>query len=319
MSLADRRDAALGVIKQLIYHFPEEDVERSNILFDLMHFNYDRSVLHWTLRSIKGFIHDNSQNSGIHQGFWRKLPVRDPMSMRLIVQKTQNLHRFYDMNCFTLPAGTPTSLAMYQPGLFFQWRSILLDQGHDIDHFVRRELEVPHLGDQGWEQGTLTAVFKSEAFPDSRPSASGFFKCDRCGRYEESAATMVDLPWRHHLRSIRNRHCIEAQQPRRDDLINEVQNITIRIACPEIKHHSGHTTTSKPEMCPSPNTLLWPYRIVCSDSCEDGVCVAWVFENDLVEEPCLPAYTPEHERLPVSGVCELDDCPSMDMPGAFRE
>jgi len=333
LGLEERRDAALRIIKQLIGHFPEGDVMRSKIFVALMEFNYDQSVLQWTLQNIKGTIQDGGGSSGIHEGLWRKLPIRDPMSMKLIIQKTENLHRFYRKPSSTLPSGTPTSLAMYQPGMFFTWRNMLLELGYDLEEFVRRELEESHLANEGWECETLALVFKSKAFPDSSPNRNGYLQCERCGLNEEMLQTMVDLPWRRHLRSRRSRRSKELGLSLCDnESATEIRTISITFTGSNITKESVHSTLDKtllPTGEPADGGTSfdikpalgssWPYKIVCSMDCVDGICVARVYDDESTEEPHLPPYHARKTIPSIARLYELDDSPSKKMPGAFRD
>jgi hypothetical protein len=60
-----------------------------------------------------------------------------------------------------------------------------------------------------------------------------------------------------------------------------------------------------------------PYNRVCSKECTDGICVAWVFENDFLNEPILPLFPLETD----TDVREEDDeiCLTRRMPGAFED
>jgi hypothetical protein len=331
LTITKRNDAALQVIRQLIDHFAEDDAKRSEIVFGLMQLYYDQRVLQWTLRNIKGHIHDVAGVPALHDGIARKLLLRDPASMKMIAHKSEDLHRFFDGPAYRLsiPPGTVTSLAMYQPGTFFSWRNIVQDLGYDIGDFVRRELEASPLKEDEWDQGTLTALFRSETFPDSKNSESGFLRCERCGYSEDRSWTKIDLPWRRYLRSIRTgcskgTERVEREEPCSDELRRNT--ISYGDHGTTIKRHSGaENSQQKPRQSRellasgSETFVSWPYKIVCSDQCEDGICVAWSYENDTSDEPRLPAYIPEHLRVSDSDMDEINDCPSKNIPGAFVE
>lgn len=55
-----------------------------------------------------------------------------------------------------------------------------------------------------------------------------------------------------------------------------------------------------------------PYNFVCSKWCDDKVCVAWLYENDSMDEPYFPPYESRLSRLNKSRVTDVDDCPSKD-------
>jgi hypothetical protein len=50
MNAAERQDAALKVVKQLIQHFPREGIKRAKILDGLLQFYHNQSVPPWTLK-----------------------------------------------------------------------------------------------------------------------------------------------------------------------------------------------------------------------------------------------------------------------------
>jgi hypothetical protein len=67
-----------------------------------------------------------------------------------------------------------------------------------------------------------------------------------------------------------------------------------------------------------------PYRIVYSNHCEDGVCVARIYKNDSTDDPLLPPSIPNWKAVESKAIdVEMEygegDCPSRKMPGAFMD
>ena len=83
-----------------------------------------------------------------------------------------------------MPPGTPMSLAMYQPRLFFGWVRVLRDVGLDLGEFVKEELEGERsvLKGEGWDVDALMEVVGLQADEGVVESTSGCLKCERCGR-----------------------------------------------------------------------------------------------------------------------------------------
>jgi hypothetical protein len=76
---------------------------------------------------------------------------------------------------------------------------------------------------------------------------------------------------------------------------------------------------------PVPDVSL-PYKTVCSHGCQDGICVAFIYDDDSVNEPKFPLY---HDPDPMEwgagseangrGVDLQETCPTNKMPGAFKD
>jgi hypothetical protein len=127
----------------------------------------------------------------------------------------------------------------------------------------------------------------------------------------------VDLVWRRYLRNIRMKHLTPA---RKGDLEYSTTASTSSTNA-GIQQTQGKSSSSSNDWgCVGGREL--PYRIVCSKECTDGVCVAWVYEDDTDSEPDLPLCT--SESLSIVGdeevvVIEEKPCPTSSMPGAFKD
>ena len=220
---------------------------------------------------------------------------------------------------------TPTMLAMYDPSLFIVWRTMLQDLGHDVREFVRQELEQGTLRAAGWTESSLLHLFQTDLTTDQYdgPRVFGFPICERCGHNGTGLGPRlkVDLGWWRHLRAIRKQY---ANTPSTNS-IQEPQSLNVFVDS-DRKNKWG----DMPVNCwPTSTQALGdggfkhlPYRIVCSTNCMDGVCVAWMYENDLDIEPSFPPYPQEP-----NAAGELDDgknsggkedeYPEVKVPGSF--
>jgi hypothetical protein len=77
----------------------------------------------------------------------------------------------------------------------------------------------------------------------------------------------------------------------------------------------------------APTSEDWlQYRVVCSDTCQDEICVALAYDNDTIDEPDLPLYR-NSDTSDCKGGDELnssreileESCPTNNMPGAFKD
>jgi hypothetical protein len=80
--------------------------------------------------------------------------------------------------------------------------------------------------------------------------------------------------------------------------------------------HKGRTLDPSVAKLEGPKRPL-PYNRVCSKECTDGVCVAWVFESDSLNERVLQPFPLETDI----DVGEENDeiCRTRNMPGAFED
>jgi hypothetical protein len=320
MTAAEKRDAALQVVKQLIHHFPREGIERAKILDGLQQFYYDQSVLHWTLKNMDGIICDSGDSSAIHDALSRGLLTSDPLSVKMIARKTADLHRFLERQPSHIPPSTPTSLAMFRSSTFYTWVKIVKTLG-DIKEFVRQELKSSPLRDDGWTEQSLTALFNTEPIPDSSPSNLRFPPCERCDQPGLYTWPMVDLAWRRRLGAFRNNFLGVSKfmnTPERTSsvpLAFGVGGSAAQKVKREFQLADGNLEPSLTKL-ESQNKSL-PYNRVCSKECTDGVCVAWVFDSDFLNEPFLPPFPLETD---IDVRKEKDDrFPTRRIPGAFGD
>jgi len=73
-------------------------------------------------------------------------------------------------------------LAMYDALSFSIWRNMLRELGFDFREFVQRELEEGSLGEDGWNEASLLALFNREFVPHPYKVSFkfGFHDCERC-------------------------------------------------------------------------------------------------------------------------------------------
>jgi hypothetical protein len=332
MSWTQRRNAALCLLATLIASFDPYDPELIAVVHGAVMFCYEQNVLHWLLHYMKGPITMlGGSMSVIHESIARRLLERDPSAMKIIAQRTDNLHLCIEDSSRWMVRSTPTMLAMYDMGLFLAWSRLLRELGHDIRDFVRQELEEGLLREQGWDESSLTVLFQENFVPDPHhaPTALMFPRCERCGDEGSRIGVplKVDLKWRQRLRDIRRLHSSRSslaglpsfsialapagdQTLKRSDASGGSQDVKTQA-----------TSTDSPEFGPRISKPL-PYRIVCSRECQDEVCVAWVYENDSEREPDLPHY-PLPPRVESGKACltvqevEEEQCPTSKIPGAF--
>ena len=88
---------------------------------------------------------------------------------------------------------------------------------------------------------------------------------------------------------------------------------------PEVER-GFQTTDGTPNPCMTKLERLLkhlPYNRVCSKERTDGICVAWVFENDTLNELVLPRFPLETDIHVVEENEEI--FPTRRMPGAFGD
>jgi hypothetical protein len=332
---ADRRAATLSFISTLLPFYKADHPHRAEIIHKAVKLCFEQEVLGYLLRTTKGYIDlDLSISSTVHEALHRRLLERDPSSMRLIVQKTKDLHRCEIKYDGRTVVETPTMLAMYDMKTFIAWRELLHDLGHETSAFVEQELKEGALRDDVWTRSSLSELFDTEGLPDPiyGPMFFGFPNCERCGHNGsiDFGKLKVDLIWRRHLWDIRVKLSDKMVQTGNASTASPIENTP-----PMEDPPTPGTKDSQEDAPPSEtrNTIVeqeanfkarrsLPYRIVCSDACRDGVCVAWVYEDNSNDEPDLPLYPFESpsksEDNSENGVAEescLTDC----MPGAFRD
>jgi hypothetical protein len=296
LSLSGRKNAALMCVKRLLPLLPADDIVWSEMVMTTLSLRYDQEILCWMLRNIKGMLHDDDYHTIVQLSVYKELPLRDPVAMRMIVERSTNvqLHRCQDKERYYwfAPASTPTLLALYQPAMFLAWRNILHDVGLGVEEFVRDEMEQPMVKEEGWTEQSLIALFKYEFLPPVSVPRSGFPACERCG---EDDRRTVDLGWRRRIRDFRCGRVLSTQDITDDN--NSAQS----------------------EEDPQDAK---PYNIVCWNECFDGVCVAWGYENDGTGEPDFPPYDPEWREKAKSRIEEVefeDEDHGRKIPGAFVE
>ncbi len=306
------------------------------LLYLSVKFLYEKEVLRWILGNMKGSIDGPKYYGGsydtLYQAIAARLLERDYESMRCIMQRTGDLHLLSRVH--GLVGGemeTPTSQAMNDMGIFLLWRKLLGEVGVDMKGFVRRELEVTEWGlrGKGWDEWSLGYLFTSPdvarglyRYEGGKAFGGVFPLCGRCGDCgtRMGARLKVDLAWRRRLRDIRLRRFEMSKLT-----LEEVQskgsiNIFLEIGKDDIRRTERRVPVKLQEIITEEPAL--PYRIVCANSCQDGICVAWAFEGD-GDELIFPAYLRELE-VEEDGKnhfakIEDENCPTKSMPGAFVE
>lgn len=305
---------ALQLTATLFSLFPADDlIARSRVIDFLVYKDYHQEVLYWWLRNLPGPLYESSDGSSdekIHillQAVEARLPISNPSCMRLIVQKTPNIHRLYEYtDTITAPFAfsTATSLATRQSDLFFAWRDILIKLGYNISDFISAELEMDAspLGQGGWDNESLSALFGSDIWYNEKSPGIDWSECGRCKNMQTSKA-IVDLRWRRHLRSLRTksphdiccglRPTTQSECPPESvidsdrtensaDNYREIQLVTDQWPM-ETRAFPGQSKANDDEGG-------WLYQPVCLQSCLDGVCASNVFENSATDNPPLPPF-----------------------------
>jgi len=283
----------LGMVNRLltlfIPQFGNEPLYMTEFLYLGMTWLYDKEVLYTILRHIPGMISDDDEraHSCIHEAITRRIFERDPLSARIITMKTKNLHRPFLLFANHQGLETPTTLAMFQSTLFFDWRKVLLEMGCKIEDFIERELKEEVVVNRGWTKTSLAKLFELDIVPYiAKSSFWSFPDCERCGHpLVKSYAPPIDLAWRRMLRSLRLGQSVDYYL------------------------HDDDSTASA-------GIRKLPYRIVCSHACDDGTCVSQGYENDLSDEPLLPPFREKGSVIEEIKPEDLD-CPTRKMPGAF--
>ncbi|CZR69459.1 uncharacterized protein PAC_19359 [Phialocephala subalpina] len=277
LSSIERDVSALMLLRTLLPLWDPNNDWRTVLIHEMFLLRYGPGVLYWTLSTFEDKVAESERFSIIHDAVAAKLPLRCSRTMNLFIHKTTDLHRPW--GSATIHLSTPTSLAMYQPALFFAWKDALVNAGVGIQAYVEREilLERSPLAQQGWSKETLNAIFTSreQLFPCSDSKKGSFqFKCQRCGRWEDSHSMMVDLQWRLFLQGLRN----------------GVRSSSLQLEGPVD-------------------------QIVCSQECLDGICVAWIYDDN-TGNPGDEKFDPQLISDTGSGG-SFDECPTKGMPGAF--
>ena len=288
---------------------------------------YDDDVLRFTLGRIRGGFPEMQENSVVHRALAMKLFVTDPVAAGMVVRKTsrEGLHRFWGRENSGVPPGTPMSLAMYQPRLFLAWVKVLRDIGVDLGDFVREELEAEGsvLRGEGWDRDSVMEVIELSAEEGEFKSASAFLSCERCVRAEGSSWLKVDLAWRRRLRDIRKRQRADTRAARYPT-ITDPSNGTEAV----LKSAMAAMTTRQKFITVYDTSELerLPYSVVCSDECQDGICVAWVFGDRSTAERLSPLvdHPDKSAEASIPGQISAETsrfadtrCPTTRMPGAF--
>ncbi len=301
MPWSKRCEALLKLLFTLMPVLRPEDPYRVKIIWTAVHFYYEQEVLRWLLRTTQCSLDGSIDYSTIHEALHQRLLERDLCSMRLIVWKTKKLHFCAKKGYALAGFQTPTMLAMYDMNIFQLWRQILYELGHDIESFIRDELEEGLLRQAGWTETSMKFLFHVDIPSNSHPAPFElrFPSCQRCGRNNMGlgAKLMVDLEWRRRLRDIRLQFSNRLPMSSMGD---------------------------QPDTSVTDATL--PYRIVCSHGCQDRICVAFIYDDDSVNEPKFPLYhgpdSIEGEAGSESndpGVALQETCPINNMPGAFKD
>jgi hypothetical protein len=301
MRWSQRCDALLRLVSTLMPMFHPKDPNCAQVVLAAVQFFYEQEALRWILRTTQCPLDGSIDHSTIHEALHRRLLERDFCSMKLIVQKTRNLHFCAKKGYLQAGVQTPTMLAMYDSNMFRLWRQALRELGHSFEKFIRRELEDGLLREEGWTESSLAYLFDVEIPLElhTSPTILGFTRCQRCGQCGAglSARLTVDLKWRRRLRDIR--------------LL--------------LSHKSSETSIEESPLTPDPEASP-EYRMVCSNPCKDGICLALIYDNDSTEEPDIPPYvdpdasTSKEESIVNSSENVLkESCPTNSMPGAFKD
>jgi len=317
----DKQKTAIQIIQKLLPMFPPDDIRRTRVLVGAMEFHFDHEVRYWTLKHIPGMLHDTPEMSALHSGISHKLLVADPLSIRIIAGKTQDLHRLSPLGSATRSKVTPTSLAMYQRGMFISWVSILRDLGYNRDEFVRAEMDRSALSEDGWTHESLTVLLDCQFTPSEEGTQSRYLSCERCGVEEHGWTVMIDLEWRKHLRDIKLGRISRSKASPIHSMggTDNIRSTTLDFGNNLEDSHTdiNFNRGSSADYCSmpvQPIPIPFPYNIVCSTRCTDGVCVARLFDNQELDDPTFPSLVVDEME---QDELENNDGKIRAMPGSF--
>lgn len=290
-SLAYHQASTLTLACQIFqYYLSDEENAYSKLALHLLGFHILEKPLHWALRNIKGKIigwDGYTTQQALHRIFSLRMPFTDPLSMKLIIQKSapadfNAVYKPWSLFHWQRATFTPLALALHNPAMFAAWRNELVNCGYCVSEFISKELKGSPLIDEGWTFDTLLAVFNTEIAAEWTSHLAPRISCDRCGEVDLHYP-LVYLPWRRYLRAIRN--------GRTDVGTFDLKIVTDR------------------------------YELVCARNCSDGWCVSGVFENELADTdmsfgPGFPGYVEREEREAREAVVALGE---RRMPGAYVE
>ncbi|KAM0157904.1 hypothetical protein ACHAQE_002159 [Botrytis cinerea] len=320
MTQEELSDNMLYVFKALTPSLRTDNAAQFGYLRGMLSTGHAGKLIHWLIGRIKGAfeIEEDSISSYslLHYVIGARLLHRDPLSVKLIMERTADLHVCHGYGSWgRYEPQTPTSLAMYDQDMFIPWRRLLQETKQDMDAFIERELNAKFLTSMGWTKATLRALFQHQFDIPSykgRRAFNGFPECDRCKHISVSIGmyrVKIDLEFRRQLREIRTGR---AQMPSSSHIISAKDGSILTAI---IDESGGPIPNSQGKTWPP-----LPYRFVCSDRCLDRVSVHDVFENDLEDLPVFPPYVSEEERLRLERLRLAEEeakCPTYTMPGAF--
>ncbi|KAH7409738.1 hypothetical protein BKA64DRAFT_705491 [Cadophora sp. MPI-SDFR-AT-0126] len=313
----DRGLSFTQIVSRVFDFWCPDDSRRTEILLHVLGLGYSPNILHWLLSGIET-IGGSHSASILHQMFKSGFLVRYPNIVKMAIKKMTNLHiPLVSPSGATCRQSTATSFAMGNSKIYFAWRDILLEIGHDLKEFVHQELENTSspLSAQGWTQSTLLALFRSNDQLSSEPEADPI--CGRCGCEYERTEMLVDLIWNRYLQGVRDGRL------RPVSTIAEVQHITVDL-------HDEKTSTISRSPIPAGrhdsmdlvrDAESLPYRMVCRVVCWDRINVSEAFGGSSGQDVILPPYPLKEAPLHGKDSPRQDEnaCPTKTMPGAFGD
>lgn len=319
MSFEDISNNMLWVFKALTPSLRTGHLAQMQYAQDMIINGYQGRLIHWLISRIEGNIEiyesDGKSHSLLHLVVGARFLHRDPLSVKMIMEKTSDLHIRHGYGSWgRYQPQTPTVIAMHDQDLFISWQQLLEDSKQDIDLFIEREIASNSVALMGWTKETLRSLFKHRFQTPShkgRRTIDGFPECDRCKHISVSigmSRLKIDLEFRRQLREIRTGR---TRRPAYSHNTNAGVSSLLSSSVDKV----GELDT----VCQEKSWSL-PYRFVCSDKCRDGISVHDVFENEMEDLPKFPPYISkeEKERLERSSLAEEEaSCPTYTMPGAF--
>lgn len=121
MSLAGKGDTAVQIVTRVVPDLSRGDESRIRIISEAIWLLFDQSAVDILLRNIRTTKESSSRPSPVHLAISKRVLERDPIFMRMIVEKTDNLHTLNTPDDWLyegVKQQTPTSLAMYQSSTF---------------------------------------------------------------------------------------------------------------------------------------------------------------------------------------------------------
>ena len=123
------------------------------------------------------------------------------------IVRTLEPHRIHTMPLdilvsFSPVPESPTSVALYSEKIFCIWRHTILASGINLTTFVHEELQRSPLASRGWNEDTLTALFRSEFRLNNLTLPDTCTKCSKPG-------IIIQHSWIKRLENFKSKHGVD--------------------------------------------------------------------------------------------------------------